>query len=57
MQILIGYVKTDTVKNKLNGYTYITFYLIYNNIKCDTYYEYYCVHVNTFTVSIVIRLL
>ena len=47
----------DSIKDRLNGYTYITFYLIYNNIKCDTYYEYYCVHINTFTVSIVIRLL
>ena len=37
MRILIGYVKMDTVKNNLNGYTYIAFYLIYNNIKCDTY--------------------
>jgi len=25
MQILIGYVKMDTVKDKLNRYTYITF--------------------------------
>ena len=57
MQILIGYVKMDTVKDKLNRYTYITFYLIYNNIKCDTYYEYYCVHINTSTVFIVIRFL
>jgi len=39
MRILIGCVKIDTVKNKLNGYTYITFYLIYNNIKCHTYYD------------------
>ena len=39
MRILIGYVKIDTVKDKLNGYTYITFYFIYNNIKCDTYYD------------------
>ena len=36
MRILIIYVKLDMVTNKLNGYTYITFYLIYNNIKCDT---------------------
>jgi len=57
MQILIEYVKMDTVKNKLNGYTYITFYLLYNYIKWDAYYEYYCVHINTSTVSIVIRLL
>jgi len=57
MQILIGYVKMNTVKDKLNGYTYITFYLIYNNIKCEIYYEYYCVYINTFTISIVIRLL
>ena len=27
----------DKVTDKLNGYTSITFYLIYNNIKCDTY--------------------
>jgi len=39
MRILIRYVKMDTVKDKLNEYTYITFYLIYNNIKCDTYYD------------------
>ena len=39
MRILIGYVKLDTVNDKLNGYTSITFYLIYNNIRCDTYYE------------------
>ena len=39
MRILIGYVKMNTAKDKLNGYTYITFYLIYNNIKCDTYYD------------------
>ena len=39
MRILIGHVKMDTVKDKLNGYTYITFYLIYKNIKCDTYYD------------------
>jgi len=39
MRILIEHVKMDTVKDKLNGYTYITFYLIYNNIKCDTYYD------------------
>ena len=29
----------DTVKDRLNGYTYITFYLVYHNIKCDTYYD------------------
>ena len=29
----------DMVKDKLNRNTYITFYLIYNNIKCDTYYD------------------
>ena len=28
MRILIGYVKMDMVKDKLNEYTYITFYLI-----------------------------
>ena len=39
MLMLIGYVKIDMVKDKLNGYTYIIFYLIYNNIKCDTYYD------------------
>ena len=39
MRILIRYVKIDTVEDKLNGYTYITFHLIYNNIKCDTYYD------------------
>ena len=39
MQILIGYVKMNTVKDKLNGYAYITFYLIYNKIKCDIYYD------------------
>jgi len=39
MRILIGYVKIDTIKYKLNKYTYITFYLIYNNIKCDTCYD------------------
>ena len=39
MRILIRYVKIDTVMDKLNGYTYIIFYFIYNNIKCDTYYD------------------
>ena len=39
MRILIGCVKMNTDKDKLNGYTYITFYLIYNNIKCDIYYD------------------
>ena len=39
MRILIGYIKIETAKDKLNGYTYITFYLIYNNIKSDTYYD------------------
>ena len=39
MRILIGYVKINTVKEKLDRYTRITFYLIYNNIKCDTYYD------------------
>ena len=39
MRILIGYAKTNMVTDKLNGYTYITFYFIYNNIKCDTYYD------------------
>ena len=34
-----GCAKMDTVTDKLNGFTYITFYLIYNNIKCDTYYN------------------
>jgi len=34
IRMLIGYVKIDTVKDKLNGYTYIIFYRIYNNIKC-----------------------
>ena len=29
----------DTIKDKLNEYTYINFYLIYNNIKYDTYYD------------------
>ena len=38
MRILIVYAKMDTVTDKLNG-TYFTFYLIYNNIKCDTYYD------------------
>jgi len=37
MRILIGYIKLDKVKDKLNGYTYITFYLIYKNIKCYKY--------------------
>jgi len=39
MRILVGYVKMNMVKDKLNGYNYITFYLIYNNIKCHTYYN------------------
>ena len=39
MRILIGYIKMDTLKEQLNRYTYITFYLVYNNIKCDTYYD------------------
>ena len=39
MRILTGYVKMDAVMDKLNGYIYISFYLIYNNIKCDTYYD------------------
>ena len=39
MRILIGYVKMNMVEEKLNRYTYITFYLIYNNIKCDTYHD------------------
>ena len=39
IRILIRYAKIDTVTDKLNGYTYIIFYLIYNNIKCDTYYD------------------
>ena len=29
----------DMIKDKLNRNTYITFYLIYYNIKCDTYYD------------------
>ena len=33
MRILIEYVKINTVKDKLNRYTYITFYRMYNNIK------------------------
>ena len=44
----------DTRKDKLNEYTYITFYLIYNNIKYDTYYD---IIVYAFTISIVIQLL
>ena len=39
VRILIGYVKMDTLKDKLNGYIYINFYLIYNNIKCNTNYD------------------
>jgi len=27
------------IKDKLNRYTYITFYLIYNNTKYDKYYD------------------
>jgi len=32
-------LKMNTIMDKLNRYTYITFYHIYNNIKCDTYYD------------------
>ena len=51
MRTLIGYVKIDTVKDKLNEYTYITFYRIYNNIKC-VHIWYYFVHINASTLSL-----
>ena len=58
MQILIGYVKIDTVKDKLNGYTYITFYFIYNNIKCvntmillSTYQCFHRIHCHSTSIA------
>jgi len=59
MRILIGYVKIDTVKDKLNRYTYVTFYFIYNNIKCVhtiillcTYQCLHCIHCHLASIAI-----
>ena len=49
----------DAVKDKLNGYTYITFYRIYNNIKCIhtmillcTYQCFHHIHCHSASIAI-----